>query len=55
VEGQYHRTYKGHISDCEKLNEAILQGWRVLRFPASQKSRAPLWVELIREALVRAA
>lgn len=51
VEGQYHRTYKGHASDCEKFTAAAAQGWRVLRFVASQKRRAPEWAELIREVL----
>lgn len=52
VEGRYHCTYAGHRSDCEKLNEAIRQGWRVLRFPAAQKARAAEWAELIREVLL---
>lgn len=52
VEGQYHRTYAGHRNDCEKFNEATLQGWRVLRFPAGQKSRAPEWAAFIREVLL---
>lgn len=51
VEGRSHCTYAGHRKDCEKMNEAALQGWRVLRFPAAQKSRAAEWAALIREAL----
>jgi very-short-patch-repair endonuclease len=34
VEGHYHRTFAGQQSDSEKFNEALRQGWRVLRSPA---------------------
>jgi very-short-patch-repair endonuclease len=52
VEGQYHRTYKGHLSDCEKFTAAAMAGWRVLRFTASQKRKAAEWAALIVECLV---
>ncbi len=55
VEGLYHKTHAGHRSDCEKFNEAVAQGWRVLRFPAAQARRhARQWVALIREILCTA-
>ena len=31
-----HQTVKGFTANCEKYNEAILQGWILLRFPISQ-------------------
>ena len=31
-----HQTVKGFTANCEKYNEAILQGWMLLRFPVSQ-------------------
>ena len=36
VEGHYHRTHKGQKNDSEKFNEAVRQGWRVLRYPAKE-------------------
>lgn len=51
VDGQRHRTYKGQRSDSEKLNEAVRQGWRVLRFPQDQHRKAAEWVLLVRELL----
>jgi very-short-patch-repair endonuclease len=51
VEGQRHRTFKGHREDCEKMNQALVQGWRVLRFPADQTRHVSEWVEIIHEAL----
>jgi very-short-patch-repair endonuclease len=51
VDGKYHRTHRGQSNDCEKLNQAVLMGWRVLRFPAGEKRKAAEWAALIREAL----
>jgi very-short-patch-repair endonuclease len=53
VEGARHRTFKGQRDDSEKFNEAVRQGWRVLRFPADQvtTSKASAMVALIREIL----
>lgn len=31
-----HTRGKGYENDCEKLNEAILQGWRVFRYSTGQ-------------------
>lgn len=36
VEGHYHRTFAGQKNDSEKFNEALRQGWRVLRHPAKE-------------------
>lgn len=46
-----HQTVAGVRGDCEKLNEAVRMGWRVLRFPATDKRRAHEWAALIRECL----
>jgi very-short-patch-repair endonuclease len=46
-----HQTVVGVRNDCEKLNEAVRLGWRVLRFPATDKARAHEWAALIRECL----
>jgi hypothetical protein len=47
IEGRgRHQTVVGFRNDCEKYNEALRMGWRVLRFPATDyklsRSRA-LW------------
>ena len=34
--GGRHTRGKGFEADCEKLNEACLRGWRVLRFSVGQ-------------------
>ena len=34
--GGRHTTGKGFTADCEKLNEAIILGWRVLRVTGDQ-------------------
>jgi very-short-patch-repair endonuclease len=46
-----HQTVTGVRSDCEKANTATLMGWRVLRFPATDKAKAAEWVELCKEVL----
>jgi very-short-patch-repair endonuclease len=47
--GRHHRP-KGYAKDCEKLNAAVLLGWRVLRVtPQMVASGAAL--ELVRKAL----
>lgn len=35
VQGRHNRP-QGYAKDCEKLNLAVLNGWRVLRFTADQ-------------------
>ena len=51
VDGKYHRTHRGQSNDCEKGNEAVRLGWRVLHFPAGEKRKAAEWAALIREVL----
>ncbi len=46
-----HQRPAGVIADCEKGNEAVLLGWRVLHFPAGQKRKAAEWAAFIREVL----
>jgi very-short-patch-repair endonuclease len=46
-----HQTAKGVSADCEKMNEALRMGWRVLRFPAGEKRKAAEWAALIVECL----
>lgn len=46
-----HQTVDGVRKDCEKLNEATRLGWRVLRFPATDRQKAREWARLIREVL----
>ncbi len=36
-EGGRHTSGAGYEKDCEKYNNAVLLGWRVLRFPTSLK------------------
>lgn len=52
VDGRRHRTCAGQRSDCEKGNEAVRMGWRVLHFPSGQKARAAEWAALVRECLL---
>jgi very-short-patch-repair endonuclease len=47
-----HQRVDGVRKDCEKGNEAALLGWRVLRFPATDKRKAAEWAAFIREVLV---
>lgn len=51
VDGRGHFTGKS-IGDYERQNAAVMLGWRILRFPSSQKKRAAEWAALIIEALV---
>lgn len=50
-----HQTVVGVRRDCEKGNEAVRRGWRLLRFPATDKAHAREWAELVRECLVAPA
>ena len=52
VEGHRHRTFAGQKKDSEKFNEAVRQGWRVLRTPAQLSGvKARALAELAREIL----
>jgi very-short-patch-repair endonuclease len=44
-----HQSVVGERKDMEKLNTALLLGWRVLRFSASEKKKAAEWVETVKE------
>lgn len=46
-----HQTIAGARSDAEKNNEGVKLGWRVLRFPATDKAKASEWAALVREVL----
>lgn len=46
-----HQTISGVRKDYEKHNEATRMGWRVLRFPATDRARVNEWVRLARELL----
>lgn len=46
-----HQTIAGVRGDCEKLNAATVLGWRVLRFPATDKGKAPEWARTVMEAM----
>lgn len=47
-----HHTVAGARRDCEKNNAAVALGWRILRFPATDKANARAWVRLVQEVLV---
>lgn len=44
--GGRHTRAKGFANDCQKYNEAMLEGWRVLRVTGDQirSGQAVLWV-----------
>lgn len=46
-----HQNVAGVRADCEKINEAVRLGWRVLRFPATDKKLASEWAALVKEVL----
>ncbi len=46
-----HQTVAGVRGDCEKHNEAIRLGWRVLRFPATDKRLAADWAQTVLEVM----
>lgn len=46
-----HQTVAGVRADCEKMNEAIRLGWRVLRFPACDLKKADDWAATVIDVL----
>jgi very-short-patch-repair endonuclease len=46
-----HMTVEGFREGCLKRNEALLLGWRVLHFPATDKKDAYEWVHMCCRAL----
>ena len=54
IEGRgRHQSVKGVRDDCEKYNEATRLGWRVLRFPATDKKLVADWVHMVKECLLQ--
>lgn len=47
-----HQTVVGVRNDCEKLNEATVLGWRVMRFPATDYKQADEWAAKVLEAVI---
>lgn len=46
-----HQTVDGVRRDLEKHRAALLRGWRVLRFPSTDKAQALAWARELRELL----
>lgn len=46
-----HQTVDGVRRDLEKHRAAVLRGWRVLRYPSTDKADAMLWVRETRALL----
>lgn len=52
IEGRgRHQTVVGTRQDCEKYNAATLLGWRVLRFPATDKKQVQDWIDTIKACI----
>jgi very-short-patch-repair endonuclease len=52
IEGRgRHQTVAGTRADCEKYNEAARLGWRVLRFPATDRKQASEWAATVIDVL----
>lgn len=50
-QGGGHSRVKAVRDECEKYNAAVLLGWRVMRFPATDKMQAHEWVRQVKEVL----
>lgn len=50
-QGGGHSTVKAVRDDCEKFNTALMMGWRVLRFPSTDRKQAIVWVGMVKEVL----
>lgn len=46
-----HQTVVGQRSDCEKANEALKMGYRIIRFPACDKKYVADWVRTTLEIM----
>lgn len=56
IQGQgRHQTYVGYRGDCEKLNSAVLHGWRVLWFVAAERRAMSAWIAQVLTLLGNAA
>jgi len=52
IEGRgRHQSIAGFRADCEKYNTATSMGWRVYRFPATDKRHAADWARDILSAI----
>lgn len=49
--GPGHMSVVGFRRTCEKANAALLCGWRVLRFPATDMNMSSDWVRTVHAAL----
>lgn len=38
-----HTENKGYTEDCHKYNQAVLLGWRVIRFPQTELMKKQTW------------
>ncbi len=47
-----HQTVKGAREDCAKHNAAVILGWRVLRYPATDIADVEHWVDEIHAAMI---
>ena len=50
-QGGGHSRVKAVRDECEKYNAAVMLGWRIMRFPATDKVKAHDWARLIKEVL----
>lgn len=50
-----HQTVGGVRNDCDKNNEALRMGWRIVRFPATDKRFAADWARTVLLILVEEA
>lgn len=48
-----HQTVDGVRRDLEKHRAALLRGWRVMRYPSTDKAQALAWAREVRELLRR--
>lgn len=48
-----HQTVDGVRKDCEKHNAAVALGWRILRFPSTDKGDVMAWVDTIAACLLQ--
>lgn len=46
-----HQRLPGMREDCEKYNEAVRLGWRMLRFMSADKADVLQWVEYVVEVM----
>ena len=52
IEGRgRHQSIAGFRGDCEKYNAATTMGWRVYRFPATDRRQAADWAHQILSAI----